>query len=133
MGGAAGAAVRESAPPAIACRYCRTGAALNRPTGKPHDEGCTTARDLPTLVNAALERQVRDFFCQGCGERQALDPVLWALNVSSLLPCDRCDRWTRHHPAPPDIVAAELCLCGVCRTRRKFDEDEAAVGRRRAA
>lgn len=156
LGGGEGAAVRESAsaaPPAIACTYCRTGGALRylkthaaaeeeraarkkrrkagevvtgpEPEAELHDPGCTTAPALELLDQGAEV----ELFCQECGQRRSGDRWRWAFTLGNQLRCPRCGCATEHHRAPREVVAAEECLCGACRTRRKFDEDATSHGR----
>lgn len=131
---------------AIACRYCRTGSALRylqtheqaeaeraarkkrrkagelvhgpEPEADPHDEGCTTAREL-ALHDQGPELHL---YCQVCGQRRTGDRMRWALTPTDDLWCPSCDLLAPHHPAPRADVLAERCLCGACRTRRAFDE-----------
>lgn len=124
--------------PAIPCRYCRTGSALRYEqtralTGKAetaelHDPGCTTAKELDDGKDETIA-----LYCQGCGQERTGNRWRWVFAPSRTLRCPRCARATEHHRAPPEVVEAEECLCGACRTRRKFDEDAAAAGLRRAA
>jgi hypothetical protein len=71
-----------------------------------------------------------ELFCQECGQRRTGDRWRWAFALGNELRCPRCARATEHHRAPREVVEAEECLCGACRTRRKFDEE---LAHRRAA
>lgn len=73
------------------------------------------------------EGEQRVLFCQVCGQRRLGDPLRWALTPTDWLWCPGCDREAPHHPAPRADVLAERCLCGACRTRRKFEEDAAGA------
>ncbi len=115
--------------PAIACRYCRTGSALRweqtrRLTGKAelaelHDPGCTTKGDLDDGKSDEVA-----LYCQGCGQERTGSRFRWIFALRGELRCPRCASVTEHHAAPADVVAAEECLCGRCRTRRAFEEAE---------
>lgn len=84
--------------------------------------GCT--RPHVALCDWKVSREGRR-----CGDRWR-----WAFTLGNALRCPRCARATEHHRAPREVVEAEECLCGACRTRRKFEEDAAdGAARRRAA
>lgn len=117
--------------PAIVCGYCRTLSYRGRKDGEGHDKGCRTAALIPRDLHIGRDGEERALFCQRCGQSRSGDPVRWALQPTDDLWCPRCQARTPHHPAPAEVVAAEECLCGACRTRRKFDED--ATSHRRIA
>jgi len=123
---------------AIACRYCRTGSALDylrnkaagrllsRRRGKKeereaslHDPACAlyevdpeTDRDGPEIT----------LYCQNCGRERVTDRWRWALRPTDIVSCPACLEMAPHHPAPREIVEAGECLCGACRTDRFFRE-----------
>lgn len=123
----------EARGPAIACTYCRTQSYVGRKDGEGHDDGCKTAALIPPGLHAQRAEERRVLWCQVCDRQRTIDPIRWALWHTDDLWCPGCDLIAPHHAAPRADVLAERCLCGACRTRRKFNEDAAAAGLRRAA